>query len=136
MTNAKKWLGRSRAITKELAALRAARKETFDQLTSIAQNYSPDGAQMTKNPHKFDRLAELNDLIDKKESELIETRLEITKAIIQVPSGNQRAVLLNYYVAVKTLEQIAVENGCSARNVQNVRTRGIFWIEKNIPEVP
>lgn len=136
MTEARQWLGRARSIDREIIALRNARQEAWDQLTRITQNYESDGAQSTKDPHKLDRIAELSDLIDKKEDALMQARLEITQAIVQVPSGNQRAVLLSYYVGGKTLEQIAVENGCSARNVQNVRKRGIIWIEKNIAEVP
>lgn len=131
MTNAKQWLGRARTIARELQALRETRKTTFEQLTRITQNYTGDGAQSTKDPHKLDRLVEIDSLIDQHETELLQTQLEVTEAIIHVPSGNQRAVLLSYYVAGKTLEEIAVEIGCSARNVQNLRKRGASWLEKN-----
>lgn len=136
MKEARKWLERARAMKRELKALKAARESTFEMLTSITQNYNSDGAQSTKDPHKFDSLVELNHLINQKEDEINEARLEITRAILQVPSGNQRAVLLNYYVAGEKLEKIAEENGCSTRNVQNVRKRGVIWIEKNIADVP
>lgn len=131
MTNAKQWLGRARTIGRELAALRETRKTTFEQLTRITQNYTGDGAQSTKDPHKLDLLAEINSLIDQHETELLQTQLEVSEAIVHVPSGNQRAVLFSYYVAGKTLEEIAVEIGCSARNVQNLRKRGASWLEKN-----
>lgn len=131
MTNAKQWLGRARSIDRELHALREARRKTFELLTQITQSYTGDGAQSTPDPHKLDRLVELDSLIAQRETELIQTRLEVTQAIICVPSGNQRAVLLSYYVAGKTIEEIAVEIGCSARNVQNLRKRGAFWLEKN-----
>lgn len=136
MTDARKWLGRARSIDREITALRSARQEAWDQLTRITQNYTSDGAQTSKDPHKLDKIAELVDLINRKEDELARVRLETMEAIIQVPSGNQRAVLLSYFVAGKTLEEIAVENKCSARNVQNVRKRGILWLEKNYREVP
>ena len=136
MTETPKWMWRARGIEKEIQALRDARQRTFDQLLRITQNYQSDGAQNTKDPHKYDKLSELNDLIDRKETELMQARYEITEVILQIPSGNQRSVLLKYFVGGKTLEEIAVENGCSARNVQNVRKRGLSWIEKNFPEVP
>ena len=131
MRDAKQWLGRARTIGRELQALRETRKNTFEQLTRITQNYTGDGAQSTKDPHKLDLLVEIDSLIDQHETELLQTQLEVTEAIIRVPSGNQRAVLLSYYVAGKTLEEIAVEIGCSARNVQNLRKRGASWLEKN-----
>ena len=136
MTATAKWIWRARGIEKEIQALRDARQRTFDQLVRMTQNYESDGAQNTKDPHKYDKLSELNDLIDRKETALMNARYEITEVILQVPSGNQRSVLLKYFVGGKTLEEIAVENGCSARNVQNVRKRGLSWIEKNFPEVP
>ena len=103
---------RARGIEKEIQALRDARQRTFDQLLRITQNYQSDGAQNTKDPHKYDKLSELNDLIDRKETELMQARYEITEVILQIPSGNQRSVLLKYFVGGKTLEEIAVENGC------------------------
>ena len=54
---------RARGIEKEIQALRDARQRTFDQLLRITQNYQSDGAQNTKDPHKYDKLSELNDLI-------------------------------------------------------------------------
>lgn len=134
--NAKQWLSRARFIDRELQALRDARRKTFDSLTNITQNYNSDGAQTTPNPHKLDRLIELNDMIDRKETELIAARLEIMTAIMKVPSGNQRAVLMAYFINGKTLENIGVENGYSARNAQNVRNRGVRWLSENMADVP
>lgn len=134
--NMKQWLGRARFIDRELQALRDARRKTFEGLTNITQNYCSDGAQTTPNPHKLDRLIELNDMIDRKETELTVARLEIMTAIMKVPSGNQRAVLMAYFINGKTLENIGVENGYSARNAQNVRNRGVRWLAENMAEVP
>lgn len=136
MTETRKWLGRARTIDRELHALVKTRQETMDLLTSITQNYATDGAQSTKDPHKYDKLVELDNLIDQRTMELIRVRSEILTTIGLVQSGAQRTVLISYYVRGKTLEDIAEEMGCSSRNVQNIRKRGIAWVEKNITEVP
>lgn len=132
MTETRQWLGRARTIERELKALVRTRQETMDLLTSITQNYSSDGAQSTKDPHKFDRLTELDNLIEQRTADLIRVRSEILTAISNVQSGSQRTVLISYYVRGKTLEDIGEEMGCSSRNVQNIRKRGIAWVEKNL----
>ena len=128
--NAWKWLARARTIDREIEALIGAKQDTRDNLTRITQNYSADGAQSSKDPHKFDRLAELESIIDQKIDELIAVKVEITQAIEKLTNGKHRTVLLNYYVRLMTLEQIAVEMGCSFRNVAYTKKRAVQEIEK------
>lgn len=125
---ARQWLGRARDISSQLESWREVRQSLFDGLTKTTQNYSSDGAQTTKDPHKYDRLAELNEIINQKEKELDGLKLEITEKILCIPSGNQRAVLLSYYVAGKTVEEIAEKRDCSPRAIRNVKKRGEIWI--------
>jgi DNA-directed RNA polymerase specialized sigma24 family protein len=125
---ARKWLGRARMIDREIAALTDAKRETREQLTRITQNYSADGAQTSKDPHKYDKLAELESLIDSKVSELCEIKAEITAAIIQIPDGRRRCVLLSYYVRCMTLEQIAVEMSYNYRHIKRLLREGITEI--------
>ena len=107
--DARQWLGRARGINREIDALLKAKQEARDQLTRMTQNYQSDGAQSSKDPHKFDRLGELENMIDQKINELLQVKTEITEAITQLKDGRQRTVLLNYYVRCKTQEEIAVE---------------------------
>ena len=51
---AKQILSKGRGIDREINALIRTRDETKDRLTHITQNYDGDGAQSTKDPHKFD----------------------------------------------------------------------------------
>lgn len=126
----RQWLGRARGINREIEALLNTKKETRDQLLRITQNYSADGAQSTKDPHKYDRLAELDSLIDQKVDELLVMKAEITNAISSVQDGRQRTVLLSYYVRCKTQEGIAVEEKYSYRTVKRLLREGISEIEK------
>ena len=127
--NAKQWLGRARAIAREIDAYKMAKQEARDQLTRITQSYESDGAQSSKDPHKYDRLVEFDNLIDQKLNELTATRIEITEAISQLEDGRHRTVLLDYYVRLMTLEQIAVEINYSYRQVKRYRAAALQRFE-------
>ena len=130
--NAKQWLGRARYIDREIELLKKTKQETRDNLTKITQSYESDGAQTTKDPHKFDRLAELESMIDQKVVELPETKKEILSVIFDVEDRNQKLVLISYYIRMKTLEKIAVEMNYSFRQIINIRRHGIMSVQKLI----
>jgi DNA-directed RNA polymerase specialized sigma subunit len=121
----KQWLGRARSINREIDALLSTKAEARDQLLRITQNYSSDGAQSSKDPHKYDRLAELESVIDEKISELMTVKQEILETINKLQDGRQRIVLVGYYVRCRTLEEIAVEMRYSYRNVKRWHRAGI-----------
>lgn len=133
--NAWKWLDRARTIDREIEALLAAKDEARDQLTKITQSYESDGSQSSKDPHKFDRLAELESLIDEKVDQLEKTKVEILAEINKLESGKQRTVLIDYYVRCMTFEEIAVATGRSFRNVAYTKKRGVHAVEKNLLNV-
>ena len=130
--NAKQWLSRARFIDREIAMLQKTKEETRDNLTKITQSYESDGAQTTKDPHKYDRLVELENEIDQKVDELIDTKREIMNVIFKVEDRNQRQVLISYYIRMKTLEKIAVEMNYSFRQIGNIRRYGIREVQKII----
>lgn len=132
----KKWLGRARYIEREIALLQKTKQETRDQLTKITQSYEDnDGVQSTKDPHKFDRLAEFDSLIDEKVDELIRAKNEIIQAIFLLDDRVQKLVLISYYVRMKTFEQIAVEQNYSFRQISRIRQRGILELQKLIGDI-
>ena len=130
--NARQWLGRARNIDREIALLQRTKEETRDNLTKITQSYESDGAQTTKDPHKYDRLVELENEIDQKIDELIDTKREIMNVIYKVEDRNQRQVLISYYLRMMTLEKIAVEMNYSFRQIVNIRRHGIMEVQKLI----
>ena len=130
--NARQWLGRARNIDREIALLQKTKEETRDNLTKITQSYESDGAQMTKDPHKYDRIVELENEIDQKIDELIETKHEIINVIFKLEDRNQRQVLVMYYIGMKTLEKIAVDMNYSFRQIVNIRLHGIKEVQKLI----
>lgn len=106
---AKQYLNRVRRIDKEIAALLRLVQSTRESLENTTQNYNSDGAQSTKNPHKYDRLVELESLVDEKIDEQIALKAEILETITKLSDRRHRLLLMEYYVEMKTWEQIAVD---------------------------
>ena len=126
---AKQWLGRARNIDHEIDNLIREKQRTKDRLTKITQSYESDGAQMTKDPHKFDRLAELENEIDQQVDELVETKREIMAVIKQLPDRRQRLVLMSYYIDGKTWEQTAVDLHYSYMHVMRLHGYALKDVE-------
>lgn len=129
---AKQWLNRARRIDREIRTLEEVIKSTRERLESVTQSYSGDGAQSTKDPHKFDRLVELESLVNEKIDEQIQIKTEILEAISQIRDRRQRIVLTEYYLNMKTWEQVAVEINYSWRQVMNIHGRALQEMQRII----
>ena len=127
--NTKQWLSRARRIDTEINSLLISYEETKAALTKVSQTLTGDTVQSTKDPHKFDRLAELSELIDRKVDELITTKGEIVAAIGCLRNGNQRAVLYRRYIGGETFEQIAVGLKYSYKQVCRIHGRALIEME-------
>lgn len=129
---AKQWLNRGRRIDQEIAKLEESRRLIEERLTSITQSYSGDGAQTSKDPHKFDRLAEINSQISERTDELIRVKAEILETINRLSDQRQRMVLLSYYIDGKTWEQTAVDLSYSWRQVMRIHGHALKEIELTV----
>lgn len=129
---AKQYLNRVRRIDKEIEALLRMVRKTRESLESMTQNYDGDGAQSTKNPHKFDRLVELESMVDKKIDEQIDLKAEILNTIMQLDDRRQRLVLMEYYVEMKTWEQVAVDLNYSYMHITRLHGYALKEIGKII----
>ena len=129
---AKQWLNRARRIDREIRTLEEVIKSTRERLESVTQSYSGDGAQSTKDPHMFDRLVELESLVNEKIDEQIQIKTEILEAISQIRDRRQRIVLTEYYLNMKTWEQVAVEINYSWRQVMNIHGRALQEMQRII----
>lgn len=141
--NVKQWLMRARTIDAEIADLDeqikkelAKKREIYDILTSATQSFAGDVVQSTKDPHKFDKIAEfetaVDNLIDKyvdKRIQLANIKAEIVSAISRLSDGRYREVLEKYYVQGMTLEMIAVNMHYSWRHVCTLHGRALLKME-------
>ena len=129
---AKQYLNRVRRIDKEIEALLRLVQRTRESLESVTQNYEADGAQSTKNPHKYDRLVELESLVDAKIGEQISMKAEILCTIMKLNDRRQRLVLMEYYVEMKTWEQVAVDLNYSYMHITRIHGYALKEVQKLI----
>ena len=119
-----------RRIDKEIEALLRLVQRTRESLETVTQNYDSDGAQSTKNPHKYDRLVELESLVDEKIDQQIALKAEILNTIMQLEDRRQRLVLMEYYIEMKTFEQVAVDIHYSWRQIMNIHGHALKEVER------
>ena len=131
---AKQYLNRVRRIDKEIEALLRLVQRTRESLETVTQNYDSDGAQSTKNPHKYDRLVELESLVDAKIDQQIALKAEILNTIMQLEDRRQRLVLMEYYIEMKTFEQVAVDIHYSWRQIMNIHGHALKEVQKLLAE--
>lgn len=130
----KQWLNRAKRLDREINTLLELKQSVYDHLVSITQRYDSDGSQSTKDPHKYDRLAEIGNDIDKKIDAFTDIREEIFQTIMMVDDSRYRQILIGRYIAGWTWERIAVDINYSY--IQTVRLHGnaLQAIKKFIPE--
>ena len=105
-------------------------QRTRESLESVTQNYNGDITTGTKNPHKYDRLVELESLVDAKIDEQISLKAEILNTIMQLEDRRQRLVLMEYYIEMKTFEQVAVDIHYSWRQIMNIHGHALKEVER------
>ena len=128
--NAKQFLSRGRWIEREITSLIRTRDETRDRLMHITQNYDGDGAQTTKDPHKFDSLVELEDKIDELIDRLYATKTEILGVIDKLEDRREFLALKVYYIDMKTWEEVAVEMNYTWRQTMRIRKAALLHVEE------
>lgn len=107
--NAREWLLRAKRLDEEIEQLLETRDREKERVTKITQTLSGSVVQSTKDPHKFDRLVELEMEIDNAVDELIAVKAEVLSGIMKLSDSRHRKILRLRYVDGKTFEEIAVE---------------------------
>jgi DNA-directed RNA polymerase specialized sigma subunit len=125
----KQWLWRARWIDKELASLQETRDREYERITSITAQLSGMTVSGTKDPHKFDRFAELENTIELRKSELIAAKNEVLYAIGLLEDPRYREVLKRYYVDCQSLEEIAIKTNYSFPHVKRLKYQAINAIK-------
>lgn len=121
-----RWLSRGRFLKYEIKLLDKRINEANERATSTTS--SPDAivVQGTKDPHKFDKLAELTSTLWDHRKRLDCILSEIQKAINKLDDPKQRIVLSRYYVDSARAETIALElNDCSYQYIYKIKKQGI-----------
>lgn len=127
--NAKQWLMRARNIDREIDELLNERTEVIARLTSITQKLTGETVQSSKDPHKFDRIVELEFEIDRQIDELVAVKAEIENGISKLTDGRYREILRLRYISGKTFEEIAVHIGYSYKQTCRLHGRALLKME-------
>lgn len=130
--NTKQWLSRGRGINREIDALLETKRQMYEQLISITSAPTGDVVSGTKDPHKFDKLVELGDRIDRRIDELAGIKTEILDAINKLDDWRYREVLRSRYIDMKQFEQIAVDMHYSWRQIMRVHGSALQAMERVI----
>jgi oligopeptide transport system permease protein len=77
----KEWFNRGRRVNQRIEILQKQRREEYERITSITARLDGDVVDGTKDPHKFDRYTELDDMIGTEIRALLGIKCEI-KAVI------------------------------------------------------
>lgn len=105
----KEWFSRGRRLDRRIKHLLQQRREEWDRVTSVTANLSGEVVDGTKDPHKLDHYAELDDMIGQEINELCRVKCELKAVIMQISDLRYRDVLDKRYVDSKSWELIAVE---------------------------
>lgn len=129
---AKEWLRRGWQIDQEINSLLRTKQETRDRLTSVTAGYDGESVQGTRDPHKYDRLAELDEKIDQRIDQLIQVKGEIADAIAQVQDTRYRTLLTERYLCFRTWEQIAVDMNYSWKHIHRIHGEALIELEEKM----
>ena len=127
-------MNRARRIDREISQLLELKQHTRDRLTNITQTLTADIVSGTHDPHKFDKLAELESEINNKIDDLVAVKTEIYRTLCKLPDRNQRLVLIAYYLDMTTWEQIAVNMNYSYQHIMWIRKKAIEEVDALIKD--
>lgn len=131
----KVWISRIHAVDKEIETLRRIQREAWDKATNTTPLYGQRQVSATPDAHlKFDRLAELEDEIDRKLAELMQTKTEIVDAINKIPDGKQRIILERRYVCLDSYDDIADFIHYDVRQVYRIHRMALMSLGEIITE--
>lgn len=103
------WLNRGWKLDTEIKMLEQAKAEERRRVLSITSSPSNTVVSGTKDPHKYDRLIELESKIDEIIDREIAIKKEILDFISMITDVRYRGLLIARYVRFMTWERIAVQ---------------------------
>lgn len=103
------WLNRGWKLDTEIKMLEQAKAEERRRVLSITSSPSNTVVSGTKDPHKYDRLIELESKIDEIIDREIAIKKEILDFISMINDVRYRGLLIARYVRFMTWERIAVQ---------------------------
>lgn len=132
--NVKQWLMRYQNADKKVESLLRDRQDTYDRLVSITSQLDGDSVSGTKDPHKFDELAELDGYIRQEVSKAMKIKMEITTAINELEDWRYRDVLIYRYINNYIWDNIADSMSYTRQHVTRLHGYALIAIKPIIEE--
>lgn len=105
----KEWFSRGRRLDDHINSLLSTRDKLKASAESITPNYDGLVVDGTKDPHKYDGLVAMEDMIDREIDRLYDIKQEILTVVLQMQDTRYRDVLTKRYIDGLSWEQIAVD---------------------------
>lgn len=128
----KEWFSRGRRLDAHIDSLLRTRQKLRDDLTSTTARYTGDVVDGTRDPHKFDALVDLEDMIDREVDRLYAVKQEIITVVLRLGDTRYQDLLMKRYVDIKTWEQIAVEMNYTYRRITQLHGEALKAAEEFI----
>ena len=130
----KQWLMRYQNADKKIESLLRERQETYERLVSITSQLNGDTVSGSKDPHKFDELAEIDSYIRQEVKKSIAIKTEITTAINELEDWRYRDVLSYRYINNYIWDSIADSMSYTRQHVTRLHGYALIAIKPIIEE--
>ena len=120
-------------ITGEIETLREARRQAYDYATRVTASFGT-GRQRSPDPHRFDRMAELDGLIGQKVDELTAAKTAIINTVYSLDDPRQRTVLIEHYITGTCFEDVASKMGYEVRQIFRIHRAALAELAATMTE--
>lgn len=121
----KQWLTRASHLDGMIYTAMETRDKERQKLLRIVQKLDGDPVQSTRDPHKYDRLVELNEKIDALIDAQLAIEAEIVEAIGQLEKPLYQRILWLKYLDGMTFPAIAEVVRLSQRHVERLHGKAL-----------
>lgn len=132
---AKEWLNRGRHLDKEINQLLEDQQNALNLACGTAVSYGGEKVQTSKKnvtERRFIAYADYSAEIDNRIDKLYAIKTEIKAAINKLDDPLLRALLIAYYINMKTFDRIASELHYSIRHINRLHNYALKEIKKII----
>ncbi len=132
---AKEWLNRGRHLDREINQLLVDQQNALNLACGASVGYGNEKVQTSKKnvtERRFIVYADYSAKIDNRIDELYAIKTEIKSAINKLDDPLLRALLIAYYINMKTFDQVANELHYSIRHINRLHNYALKEIKKII----
>lgn len=111
----------------EIRALEDVEEDVWRQITARTAKLDGTLVKGTRNPHKFDRLVELQSKVNDRLEAQAAVKTEILNFIAEIPNTVWRTLLIYRYIRFMTWERIAVRMHYSYQQVLRIHKAALIY---------